>query len=94
MEIFLLTSVIVTLFLVFVITVIRETSKVNEPGYKPTKVKPKGGRYSLYNLLEELLDDTPKPKKKSKSKPKRRTPKDYGTVADMESDGVYFDKKK
>ena len=89
MEIVLLTSVIVTLFLVFVITIWREMSKVSSPDYKPDMTRPTGGRYTVYNLLEDQFNDKPKKKKKLK-KSEKKLVKRIGTISDMESNGVYF----
>lgn len=89
MEILLLTSVIITLFLVFIITIWRELNRVSSPGYKPEKGRPKGGRYTIINLVE----DASKPKVKKNKKVKRKSPMEFGTIADMESDGVYFNNK-
>lgn len=84
MEILILTSVIITLFLVFLITIWRELSKVSSPNYKPEKGRPKGGRYAVFNFVEDMT----KPKVK-KNKPKIQ----FSTIADMETDGVYFDRE-
>ena len=86
MEIVLLTSVITTLFLVFVITIWREANKISSPDYKPQKGRPTGGRYAIFNFVEDMTKDKVKKNKKSK----RKSPMQFGTISDMESDGVYF----
>lgn len=88
MEVVTLTVSIVTLFLVFIITIWRELNRISSPDYKPEKGRPKGGRYTIINLIE----DSSKPKVKKNKKVKRKSPMDFGTIADMESDGVYFGK--
>jgi len=86
MEVVALTVAIVTLFSVFIVTIWRELNRVSSPGYKPEKVRPKGGRYTLINLME----NSTKPKvKKNKPKPQMT----FGTISDMESDGVYFNRE-
>lgn len=90
MEILLLTSVIITLFLVFIITIWRELNRVSSPDYKPEKGRPTGGRYAIINLMEDAVK--PKVKKNKIKKVKKKSPIEFGTIADMESDGVYFDK--
>jgi hypothetical protein len=86
MEVVALTVAIVTLFSVFFITIWRELNKVSSPDYKPEKGRPTGGRYAIFNLIE----DASKPKVKKNKKVKRQSPMNFGTIADMESDGVYF----
>jgi hypothetical protein len=89
MEIVVLTVVIVTLFLVFIVTIWRELNRVSSPNYKPKKGRPTGGRYALFNLIE----DSSKSKVEKNKKVKRQSPMQFGTIADMESDGVYFNRE-
>lgn len=86
MEVVALTVAIVTLFSVFFVTIWREMNKVSSPNYKPEKGRPTGGRYAIFNFIE----DASKPKVKKNKKVKRQSPMQFGTIADMESDGVYF----
>jgi hypothetical protein len=90
MEVFLLTTVVVTLFLVFVISIWRELNRVSSPDYKFEKGRPTGGRYTVINLLQDTAERKAKKKKVKKTKSKSLPIR--GTVSDMESDGVYFKK--
>lgn len=91
LDLFMLTSVIVTLFLVFIIGIVRSVKGVNENSYK--NERPGGPRVMLFNAMAKLLDGEPSPKRK-----KKIINKMVGiTISDMESNGVYFseeDKKK
>lgn len=89
MEVVALTVAIVTLFSVFFVTIWREMNKVSSPNYKPEKGRPTGGRYAIFNFIE----DTSKPKAKKNKKVKRKSPMEFGTITDMESNGVYFDRE-
>jgi hypothetical protein len=89
MEVVALTVAIVTLFSVFFVTIWREMNKVSSPNYKPEKGRPTGGRYAIFNFIE----DASKPKAKKNKKVKRKSPMEFGTIADMESNGVYFDRE-
>ena len=86
MEVVALTVAVVTLFSVFIGTIWRELNRVSCSNYKPEKGRPKGGRYALFNFIEDMS----KPKVKKNKKVKRQSPMQFGTIADMESDGVYF----
>jgi hypothetical protein len=89
MEVVALTVAIVTLFLVFIIAIWRELNKVSSPDYKFDTKRPNGGRYAIINLIE----DATKPKVKKNKKVKRKSPMQFGTISDMESDGVYFNRE-
>ena len=88
MEIILLTSIVLTLFVVFVIATLREFNNMSEKPYVYTKET--GPRANLVNFVGRLFDDDSSSKKmtfKQKDliyKAMRRT------IADMESEGVYF----
>jgi hypothetical protein len=86
MEIILLSSIVVTLFVVFGIATYREVSKISKEGYLPTNTKETGGRASLVNFMGNLFDEgsIKKEEKKIIFKALNRT------ISDMESDGVYF----
>ena len=86
MEVVALTVAIVTLFSVFIIAIWREANKISSPDYKPQKGRPTGGRYAIFNFVEDMTKDKVKKNKKSK----RKSPMQFGTISDMESDGVYF----
>lgn len=80
MEIVILTSIVVTLFLVFVITTYREINKE----YKPT-TKERGPRADMVNFMGKLFDNN-QTKKDQETILKAMT----RTISDMEDDGVYF----
>ena len=85
MEIILLTSVVVTLFVVFGVAVYREFKVMEETEYKYTKET--GPRAGLVNFVGNLAVNKSLSKKERKIvyKAMKRN------IADMESDGVYFD---
>jgi len=89
MEVVALTVAVVTLFSVFIVTIWRELNKVSSPDYKPKKGRPTGGRYAIFNFIE----DASKPNVKKNKQEKRKSPMQFGTIADMESDGVYFNRE-
>lgn len=83
-DLIILTSIIATLFLVFFIAIYKEISTIDENSYKHAKEG--GPRAALFNLMAKLFEDekiTPKEKKKIYKAM-------YKTMADMESDGIYF----
>ena len=84
LDIFILTSIVATLFIVFFIAVYREFSRVDENSYKYEKEG--GPRVYLFNLMAKLFEDETIPKKEKKKFYKAM----YRTIADMESNGLYF----
>jgi hypothetical protein len=85
MDILFLTTIIVTLFVVFGIAVYREFKVMEETKYKFTKET--GPRAGLVNFVGNLAVNKSLSKKERKIvyKAMKRN------IADMESDGVYFD---
>lgn len=85
MDIILLTSVIATLFVVFGIAVYREFSVMGNQTYKHQKES--GPRAGLVNFVGNLASNQSltKEEKQVVYKAMQRN------IADMESDGVYFD---
>ena len=85
MDILFLTTVVVTLFIVFGIAVYREFKVMEETEYKYTKET--GPRAGLVNFVGNLASSKSLSKKERKIvyKAMKRN------IADMESDGVYFD---
>ena len=85
MEIIFLTTVVVTLFIVFGIAVYREFKVMDETEYKYTKET--GPRAGLVNFVGNMATN------KSLSKKERKIVYNAmkRNIADMESDGVYFD---
>jgi hypothetical protein len=86
LEIIVLTTIVSTLFLVFFILMYKEFSKMEKEEYTYKSNVKRYGRDGLYDLLERLFDDdlTPKSQKVKMFKTIDRT------IADMESDGMYF----
>jgi hypothetical protein len=86
LDIILLTVVVAVAFLVFIVTTLKEFTKMETEVYTDLKSKPSYGRDALYDLLQKLFDDEsiPKTDKKTILKTIGRT------MADMESDGPYF----
>lgn len=84
LDIIILTSIVATLFLVFFIAVYRELKNVDEDSYKNQKEG--GPRVQLINFVGSLFDDQSigNEDKKMIFKAMNRT------IADMESDGLYF----
>jgi len=86
LDIILLTAVVAVAFLVFIITTLKEFTKMETEVYTDLKSKPSYGRDALYDLLQKLFDDESIPKTD-----KKKVLKTIGrTMADMESDGLYF----
>lgn len=85
MEIIFLTTVVVTLFIVFGIAVYREFKVMDETEYVYTKET--GPRAGLVNFVGNMVTN------KSLSKKERKIVYNAmkRNIADMESDGVYFD---
>lgn len=86
-DLIILSTIVSTLFLVFFVMIYRETKDVDYNSYR--KLKDGGPRVSLVNFLTNMLNSD----SNKKMKPKQRV-RMYNsvrrTIADMESDGVYF----
>lgn len=83
-DLIVLTSIIATLFLVFIIAIYKELSTIDENSYKHSKEG--GPRVALFNLMARLFEDEKIPVKEKKRIYKAM----HRTIADMESDGMYF----
>lgn len=88
LDIIILTVLVVTAFVVFIVTSVQEFTKMED---KPYEFEKASGftRAALFNVLSSLFDDDEIPEKtreKYKNSLKR-------TISDMETDGVYFDEK-
>jgi len=86
LDIIILTTVVSTLFLVFGILMYKEFSEVDKNGWKYDPNAKRYGREALFVLMQRLFEDDVTPKKE-KRKFHRTVDK---TMADMESDGIYF----
>ncbi len=86
LEIIILSTIVTTLFAVFLIATYREFSKMDREGYAPNPNEKKYGREALFVLAAKLFEDTKLPVKDKKIIHKAVS----RTIADMESDGIYF----
>ena len=86
LDIIILTTIVSILFVVFIILTYKEISKMEKEGYVYTPNTKRYGRDAIYVLLERLFDD----KKKTKSEKANLFKTIDRTIADMESDGMYF----
>ena len=87
LDIYILTSIVATLFIVFFIAIYREFSRMSKEGYKYNPNEKMYGRDALFVMMSKLFEDEKLPKKEKKIIYKAM----FRTMADMESDGVYFD---
>ena len=93
LDIIILTSVVSTLFIVFGILMYKELSNVEKNGWQYDPNAKKYGREALFEMMARLFEDeTPKKTRtKSSKKDKEIIYKAVNrTIADMESDGIYF----
>ena len=86
LDIYILTSIVATLFIVFGVTMYREFSRMGREGYNPDPNEKKYGREALFVLMARLFDDQKVPKKDKEVIYKAM----HRNIADMESDGIYF----
>ena len=86
LDIIILTSILSTLFIVFGIVVVRELSK---PESELQSSKEGGPRADFIRFVGRLFDDEAT-KKMTKKEKKAMLSSVKRTIADMESDGVYF----
>jgi hypothetical protein len=87
LDIYILTSIVATLFAILIVGTYRELSKIDKEGYKPPNPNEKKyGREALFVLAARLFEDEKVPQRDKKIIHKAVT----RTIADMESDGVYF----
>lgn len=81
LDIIVLTSIVSTLFIVFIVTIYREFNTVSDSDYKINKKE--GPRGQLVDFIGNLMDDKTIDKKQVFKAMSR-------TISDMESDGIYF----
>ena len=86
LDIYILTSIVATLFIVFGISMYREFSRMGKEGYQYDPNAKKYGREALFVLAAKLFEDEKVPKKDKEIIYKAVN----RTIADMESDGIYF----
>lgn len=84
LDIYILSSVVATLFAVFIIAMWRELNAVSKrsPDYSTER----GPRADMVNFVGNIFDNKSIPKKEKKMIYKAIN----RTIADMESDGIYF----
>jgi len=86
LEIIILTTIVSTLFVVFFILMYKEFSKMEKEEYIYNPNVKRYGRDGIYNLLERLFDN----ELQTKSQKVKLFKTIDRTIADMESDGMYF----
>jgi predicted Holliday junction resolvase-like endonuclease len=86
LEIIILTTIVSILFVVFFVLMYKEFSKMEKEEYTYNPNVKRYGRDAVYDLLERLFDD----ETKSKSQKAKLFKTIDRTIADMESDGMYF----
>lgn len=86
LDIYILTSIVATLFIVFFIAIYREFNKMSKDGYQYNPNEKMYGRDALFVLVAKLFEDEKITKKEKKVIYKAM----HRTMADMESDGVRF----
>ncbi len=84
LDLYILTSVVATLFIVFFVAIWRELKNVDENSYKYEREG--GPRAALFNLMAKLFEDEKTPVKDKKIIYRAVS----RTISDMESDGIYF----
>jgi hypothetical protein len=87
LDIIILTTILSTLFIVFGILMYKEFSNMEKNGYEYDPNAKKYGRDALFVMMQRLFDGETVPKKEKKVVYQAM----FRTIADMESDGVYFD---
>jgi hypothetical protein len=86
LDIYILTSIVATLFAVFGIAMYREFSRMGREGYQYDPNEKKYGRDALFILAAKLFEDEKVPKRDKEIIYKAM----HRTISDMESDGIYF----
>ena len=93
LDIIILTSIISTLFLVFGILMYKEFSNMEKTGYEYDPNAKKYGRDALFEIMARLFEDEAPKKSRTKTSKKEKEiiyKAVNRTIADMESDGMYF----
>ena len=86
LDVIILSAFAATGFIIFIIGCFREFAKMEKEEYRPSTTNKKFGRDAIYDLMERMFDDTNQTKE---DKVKLIKTLDR-TIADMESDGLYF----
>jgi hypothetical protein len=93
LDIIILTTIVSTLFIVFGILMYREFSNVDKNGWQYDPNAKKYGREALFVMMQRLFDDEVPKKARTKISKKDKEiiyKAMHRTMADMESDGIYF----
>jgi hypothetical protein len=86
LDIYILTSIVATLFIVFGIAIYREFRKMEKEEYRYNPNAKRYGRDALFDIAAKLFEDETLSKKDKKKIYKAMD----RTIADMESNGMYF----
>ena len=86
LDVIILSAFVAIGFLIFIVGCFREFSKMGKEEYRPSNSNKKFGRDAVYDMMERMFDDT-KQTKEEKVKLIKTLDR---TIADMESDGMYF----
>jgi hypothetical protein len=86
LDVIILSAFVTIGFLIFIVGCLREFSKMEKEEYTYNSTRKKFGRDAVYDMMERLFDDT-KQTKEDKVKLIKTLDR---TIADMESDGMYF----
>ena len=90
LDIIILSSIVTTLFIVFLITLYREFNTMGDTNYQLSKKE--GPRGQLVNFIGNLMDDNKVRIIKAYLDNELERSKVEKPLADMESDGIYFPK--
>lgn len=85
-DVIILSAVAAIGFIIFIVGCFREFSKMEKEEYRPSTNVRKFGRDAIYDMMERMFDDN-KQTKEDKVKLIKTLDR---TIADMESDGLYF----
>lgn len=86
LDVIILSAFAATGFIIFIVGCFKEFSRMEKEEYRPSTANKKFGRDAVYDLMERMFDDT-KQTKEEKVKLIKTLDR---TIADMESDGMYF----
>jgi hypothetical protein len=86
LDIIIFSLIVAVSFIIFIVTCIKEFTKMEKVEYTYNPKKRKFGRDGIYDMIERWFDDTTTDKVDRANLIKTID----RTIADMESDGVYF----
>jgi hypothetical protein len=86
LDVLILSAFAATGFVIFIVGCFREFAKMEKEEYKPSTGNKKFGRDAVYDLMERMFNDANKTKEEKVKLIKTLD----RTIADMESDGMYF----